>query len=131
MKRILTSAAVLTATIGSLLAVHAVPAQAQPRNYYGAMAVSVRAGHSTISTNYDSYAAAESASLNHCRTHGGGGGCEVKLSWRNGCGAIAISRTHWSYGSGAGIGAAKRNALDANPGNANIKHWKCTSGYSL
>ncbi|MFF2082251.1 DUF4189 domain-containing protein [Nocardia sp. NPDC058176] len=127
----LTSAAVLTATVGSLLAVHVTPAQAQARNYYGAISVSVRAGHSTISTNYGSFAEAESASLNSCRTNGGGGGCEVKLSWRNGCGAIAISRGWWSYGSGASIGAAKRSALDANPGAASIKHWKCTSGYSL
>ncbi len=131
MKRLLTSAVVLGATIFALFAGHIAPAKAQGGNYYGAISVSVRAGHSTISTNYGSYEEAEIASLESCRSNGGGGGCIIKLSWRNGCGAIATSRTHWSYGTGPNIGSAKQEALDNNPGRATIKHWKCTSGYSL
>ncbi|GAD82076.1 DUF4189 domain-containing protein [Nocardia asteroides] len=130
MKRLLTSAAVFGATTAALFAGHIAPANAQA-SYYGAIAASVRAGVYGYATDYGSYADAEAGAMAACRRGGGGGGCDVKVSYRNGCGAIAISRGWWSYGNAATIGGAKREALNSNPGNASIKHWNCTSGYQL
>ena len=132
MKRLLTSAAVLIATVGSVLAVFGTaPAMAQSRSYYGAIAVSIDTGHYSFTYNYSSYSEAESAAVSSCLRNGGGSDCDAKLSWRNGCGALAISKGWWSYGSGATITAAKNKALSNNPGSARIEHWNCTSGYSL
>lgn len=129
-KRMLTSAAVLGATAAAVFAGHIAPAQAQSGNY-GAIAVSVKPGVYGYATDYGSYADAEAGAMSACLRGGGGGGCDVKVSYRNGCGAIAISRGWWSYGSASTIGGAKREALNNNPGNAYIKHWNCTSGYQL
>ncbi|WP_229683795.1 DUF4189 domain-containing protein [Nocardia camponoti] len=127
-----TSAAVLVATTAGLFAGNIAPAQAQGGNYYGAIAANVRAGVYGYAQDYDSYSAARSAAINACAGAGGGGGCAVKVSYRNGCGAISISKGWWGFGSASTLQGAKREALNANPGaGAFIKHWNCTSNYSL
>ncbi|MFC4374701.1 DUF4189 domain-containing protein [Nocardia halotolerans] len=129
MKRVFTGALVMTATVGALLAGHVAPAQAQSANY-GALALS-RNGASSITANYASFAAAESAAMAGCRRSGGGPGCDVKISWRNGCGALAESNRSYSWASGPSLRSAKRGALNANRGAARIINWNCTSGYQL
>ncbi|MFD4430708.1 DUF4189 domain-containing protein [Nocardia sp. NPDC058497] len=129
MKRVFTGAVVMTATIGALLGGHIAPAQAQANNY-GALALS-RNGASSITANYGSYAAAESAAMAGCQRSGGGAGCDVKISWRNGCGALAESSRSYSWASASSLRAAKRGALNANRGAATIINWNCTSGYEL
>ncbi|MFD6392389.1 DUF4189 domain-containing protein [Nocardia sp. NPDC055029] len=129
MKRVFTGAVVMTATIGALLGGHIAPAQAQASNY-GALALS-RNGASSITANYDSYAEAESAAMAGCQRSGGGAGCDVKMSWRNGCGALAESSRSYSWASASSLRAAKRNAINANRGAATIINWNCTSGYEL
>lgn len=130
MKRLLTSAVVLGAATVAMFAGHVAPAHAQADNY-GALALS-RNGASSISANYDSYAEAESAAINGCQRSGGGAGCDVKVSWRNGCGALAESRRSYSWASAPSLREAKRNAINANRGGAaNIINWNCTSGYGV
>ncbi|WP_280345287.1 DUF4189 domain-containing protein [Nocardia neocaledoniensis] len=129
MKKVLTGAAIMTATVGALLAGHIAPAQAQADNY-GALALS-RNGASSITANYGSYAAAESAAIAGCQRSGGGAGCDVKVSWRNGCGALAESSRSYSWASAPSLRAAKRNAINANRGAATIINWNCTSGYEV
>ncbi|WP_329412113.1 DUF4189 domain-containing protein [Nocardia vinacea] len=122
--------AVTVAATGIALAVSAAPAQAQA-NEYGAIAISRSTSHYGFWYGSGSFAAAESNAVNSCIKYGGGSDCTAKISWRNGCGALAISRNYWSYGSGPSLAAAKNKALANNPGNAYIEHWNCTSGYSL
>ncbi len=130
-KRMLTSAAVLATTTAALFAGHIAPAQAQSGNYYGAIAANVRAGVYGYAQDYGSYGEARQGALDACVRGGGGGGCAVKVSYRNGCGAISISRGWWGFGAASTVGGAKQEALNANPGNAWIKHWNCTSNHSL
>lgn len=127
LKKILTVAAVLVATIGSMFVASVTPAHAQYSSYYGAIAVSLSTGNYGWSYDYDSYAEAESAAESSC----GAADCVAKISWRNGCGALAVSDNWLSYGSGATKAAARSEALANNPGNAYIEHWNCTSGYDL
>jgi hypothetical protein len=89
----ITLAAVLAATTGSLLAATIAPAQAQDRDYYGAIAVSISTGYYGWSYDYDSYASAEQAAVSRCLSAGGSGDCAAKIAWRDGCGAIASSET--------------------------------------
>lgn len=131
MKKLLTAAAVLVATVGSLLATTAAPAQAQYGSNYGAIAVSLSTGHYGYSYDLSSYSEAESYAESACIRYGGASDCTARISWRNGCGALASSSGWWSYGSGATLSAAKSQALRNNPGAAYIEHWNCTSGYSL
>ena len=130
MKRVFTGAVVMTATFGALLAGSITPAHAQGDNY-GALALS-RNGASSISANYNSYAAAESAAIAGCQRSGGGPGCDIKVSWRNGCAALAESRRSYSWATAPSLRQAKRNAINANRGgSASIINWNCTSGYEL
>ncbi|MFD3703014.1 DUF4189 domain-containing protein [Nocardia sp. NPDC058658] len=130
MKRLLTSATVLVAATVAMFAGHIAPAHAQADNY-GALALS-RNGASSITANYDSYAEAESAAIAGCERSGGRGGCDVKVSWRNGCGALAESRRSYSWASAPSLRQAKRDAVNANRGgSAVIINWNCTSGYSV
>ncbi|ONM47795.1 DUF4189 domain-containing protein [Nocardia donostiensis] len=127
LKKILTVAAVLVATVGSMLTASVTPAHAQYESYYGAIAVSLSTGRYGYSYDYPSYAAAEASAEDRC----GVADCVAKISWRNGCGALAVSSNYFSYGAAATRSGARREALANNPGNAYIEHWNCTSGYSL
>lgn len=127
LKKILTVAAVLVATIGSMLAVSVTPAHAQS-SYYGAIAVSLSTGRYGYSYDYPSYSSAEDRAVSEC----GVDDCVAKISWRNGCGALAVSSRYYSYGAGPTRSDARADALANNPdGDAYIEHWNCTSGYSL
>ncbi|GAA5055792.1 DUF4189 domain-containing protein [Nocardia callitridis] len=131
MKKLVTGAAIVVASVGTLLAGTAAPAQAYSSNY-GAIAVDLSSETYGYSYDYSSASEAEAAAETQCRTHGGGYGCTAKISWRNGCGALSVSRNYWAYGSGATVGRARSKALSNNPGSgAYILHWNCTSGYGL
>ncbi|MFD3507013.1 DUF4189 domain-containing protein [Nocardia sp. NPDC058666] len=130
MNRVLTGAMVMIVTVCALLAGNISPAHAQADNY-GALALS-RNGASSITANYDSYAEAETAAIASCQRNGGGPGCDVKVSWRNGCAALAESRRSYSWASAPSLRAAKRNAINANRGaGAVIINWNCTAGYEV
>ncbi|RMI28527.1 DUF4189 domain-containing protein [Nocardia stercoris] len=130
MKKFTTMVAVFVASIAAVLASSAAPARAYT-DYYGAIALSRSTGTYGYSYDYDSFSQAEDAAVSQCLRAGGGSDCEAKISWANGCGAIALSRDYWSYGSAATLAGAKRDALSSNPEPASIEHWNCTSGYSL
>lgn len=128
MKKFLTIAAILMATVGCALAVPVAHAQTDPdRSYYGAIAVSLSTGRYGYSYDFSSYAEAESQAVTRC----GEGDCVAKISWRDGCGALAVSDNYFSYGAAPTRAGARAKALAANPGNAHIEHWNCTSNYSL
>ncbi|MFQ6331452.1 MULTISPECIES: DUF4189 domain-containing protein [unclassified Nocardia] len=122
MKKFVTGAAIMAATVGSVLAT-AAPAQAA-YGYYGAIAVS-NDGDYAISNNYGSYSAAENSAVSAC-----GYGCSVLISWTNGCGVLASSSSQWSASARASYSAAKSAALSRVPGGY-VVDWRCTSGYSL
>ncbi|WP_228002650.1 DUF4189 domain-containing protein [Nocardia australiensis] len=122
MKKFVTGAAIVAATVGSVLAT-AAPAQAQ-YGYYGAIAVAHN-GDYAISNNYSSYAEAESNAVAGC-----GLGCEVLISWTNGCGVLASSSSQWSGAARASYSAARSAALSRLNGGY-VVDWRCTSGYSL
>jgi hypothetical protein len=130
LKKKITMAAVLAAATVSMLAGTIAPAQAQS-SYYGSIAVSLSTGYYGWSYDYSSYASAEAAAVSQCISAGGGSDCTSKISWRNGCGALASSQDYLSYGSGASPSTAKSRAIANNPEPAHIEHWNCTSGYSL
>jgi hypothetical protein len=121
-KKFITGAAIMAATVGSVLATSA-PAQAQ-YGYYGAIAVA-RNGDYAISNNYGSYSSAESNALSAC-----GSGCEVLISWTNGCGVLASSSRQWNGAARASYSAARSAALSRLPGGY-VVDWRCTRGYSL
>ncbi|WP_405177340.1 DUF4189 domain-containing protein [Nocardia sp. NBC_01377] len=121
MKNFLTTA-VAVAAAGVALATAAPAAQAQA-GFYGAIAVGSN-GRYSISNNYGSYNAAEINAVNSC-----GPGCSVSISWRNGCGVLARSRTHWSSASSSNYPAARDTALSRVYGGY-VVNWRCTQGYS-
>ncbi|MBF6212617.1 DUF4189 domain-containing protein [Nocardia puris] len=122
MKKFFTAAAVIVATVGSML-VTAPAAEAQ-YGYYGAIAVS-RSGAYGIANNYGSYAEAENAAVGVC-----GAGCYTLVSWTNGCGVLASNRSYWSGAARASYSAARSAALGRLSGGW-VVDWRCTSGYSL
>lgn len=127
LKKILSVAAVLVATLGYMLAASVAPAHAQYESYYGAIAVSLSTGQYGSAYDYPSYSAAEQSAVSRC----GAADCVAKISYRNGCGALAVSSNYFSYGTGASRSSARSEALASNPGSSTIEHWSCTSGYSL
>ncbi|WP_194814435.1 DUF4189 domain-containing protein [Nocardia sp. XZ_19_385] len=131
MKKFATLAAVLPAIAGTVLAATAAPAHAQGPSY-GGIAVAMSNHHYGFTYNVATHAAAEAGAVRACLQYGGNPDCRPVLTWRNGCGALAISPTHWSYGSGPSLRAARDRAIANNPGRgARIEHWQCTEGYAL
>ncbi|MEV0292794.1 DUF4189 domain-containing protein [Nocardia sp. NPDC050710] len=120
MKKFLTTAVVVAAA-GAALATSAPAAQAQS-GFYGAIAIGSN-GRYSISNNYGSYNAAEMHAVNSC-----GPGCSVSISWRNGCGVLARSSSHWSSASRSSYPAARDAALSRVFGGY-VVNWRCTSGY--
>ncbi|TQM31586.1 DUF4189 domain-containing protein [Nocardia bhagyanarayanae] len=122
MKKFFTAAAVIVATVGSMLATTA-PAQAA-YGYYGAIAVSSDGAYG-IANNYGSYSAAEDAAIDVC-----GYGCSTLVSWTNGCGVLASSNTRWSASARSNYSDARAAALSRLSGGW-VVDWRCTAGYSL
>ncbi|MBF6354606.1 DUF4189 domain-containing protein [Nocardia higoensis] len=123
MKKFFAAAAVMVATVASMLGA-AAPAQAD-YGYYGAIATS-RDGAYGIANNYGSYDDAEQAAVDAC----GGGGCRVMVSWSNGCGVLASSANMWSAAARSNYTAAREAAL-SRLADGWIVDWRCTAGYSL
>jgi hypothetical protein len=130
LKKKVTMAVVLAAATIAL-PIGATPAQAQSSGNYGAIALSTSTGYYGWSYDYPNFAAAEAAAVSHCVSAGGGSDCAAKISWRNGCGAIALSNDYVSYGAAASLSSAKSRAIANNPESAHIEHWNCTTGYDL
>ncbi|MGW4364948.1 DUF4189 domain-containing protein [Nocardia takedensis] len=121
MKTIL-SGVVAFAAVGAAVATSAPAADAQA-GFYGAIAVGNN-GRYSISNNYGSYNAAEINAVNSC-----GPGCSVSISWRNGCGVLARSSTHWSSAARSSYPEARDAALSRVFG-GRVVNWRCTQGYS-
>ncbi|WP_067853849.1 DUF4189 domain-containing protein [Nocardia shimofusensis] len=122
MKKFFAAAAVMVATVASMLGA-AAPAQAD-YGFYGAIATS-RDGAYGIANNYGSYGDAEQAAVDAC-----GGGCRVLVSWSNGCGVLASSSNMWSAAARSSYTAARSAALSRLSGGW-VVDWRCTAGYSL
>ncbi|MBH0779593.1 DUF4189 domain-containing protein [Nocardia bovistercoris] len=121
MKTILTAVVAVAAAFAALAT--SVPAAQAQTGFYGAIAVGSN-GRYSISNNYASYNAAEINAVNSC-----GPGCAVSISWRNGCGVLARSATHWSSASRSSYPAARDAALSRVYG-GRVVNWRCTEGYS-
>lgn len=142
MKHILSGAAVVTAAVGAIMSAHIATAGAQvgdgngnafAANTYSAIALSLETGYYGWVPNSNSYEQAASMAIADCQTRGGTD-CEVKIAWRNGCGAIAVNKADRmiSYGTGPSLSAATTDALGKQSGTGTeIAHWNCTPGYSL
>jgi uncharacterized caspase-like protein len=95
------------------------PAQAMPvapdiipssaANRYGAIAYSAATGAHGWAHDYGSKDAAEAAAIANCRVRAGD--CSVPVSFRNGCGALAVGSTDFGSGWGADSKTAERFAL--------------------
>lgn len=89
----------------------AVPASAQDR--YGSTVFSKESGGGYawgMAWNYDSRSSARDRAIAGCRSRDGSNCREV--GWfRNGCGALAISRNGYAAGSGGSMTAAKEDAV--------------------
>ncbi|MEV6276022.1 DUF4189 domain-containing protein [Nocardia sp. NPDC051832] len=130
MKKFATLAAIMLASLWSVMAT-AIPAHAQGGSY-GGIAVAMSNHHFGFNTGGSNHGQAQEMAVSACLQFGGNSDCHPVLTWRNGCGALAISRTHWSYGSGASVRDASNRARANNPGvNPYIRHWACTEGYAL
>ncbi|MEU0545336.1 DUF4189 domain-containing protein [Nocardia sp. NPDC005978] len=129
MKKIVSGAAVMVATIGSLLAGTTAPATAQYAQNYGAIALSPSTGRIGYSADYGNTNAAQDGAMSECSYND----CRVVAWFSNGCGAVAYSsRTRmYTYGANSSRAAARTQALNRNGAGASVIHWNCTSGYSL
>jgi Caspase domain/Domain of unknown function (DUF4189) len=76
---------------------------------YGAIAYSPATGSQGWAHDYDSKDAAEAAATTNCRLQAND--CSVPVSFRNGCGALAVGSTNFGSGWGADRKTAERFAL--------------------
>ena len=76
---------------------------------YGAIAYSPATGSQGWAHDYDSKDAAEAAAITNCRLQAND--CSVPVSFRNGCGALAVGSTNFGSGWGADRKTAERLAL--------------------
>ena len=76
---------------------------------YGAIAYSPATGAQGWVHDYDSKDAAEAAAITNCRLQASD--CSVPVSFRNGCGALAVGSTNFGSGWGADRKTAERIAL--------------------
>lgn len=119
---------VSTALVG-LSAGQADAATTQPgyRNYWGAIAVSVRTGAIGNSWDYASASAAQKAARKRC----GASDCVAVVTVANGCAALAQARNRalgWAYAST--LSAAKNAAMSAAKGKSpRIVSYVCTTRY--
>ena len=100
------------------------PAPAQAATLWGAIAVDDD-GTAWPTTNHPSAEAAEADAKAYC---GGRKGCDVLVSFYDGCGAVAWNDQQWHGGHGATLSAAQESALRLNGGGA-IQAWVCTDGH--
>jgi serine/threonine-protein kinase len=78
-------------------------------NRYGAIAYSAATGAHGWAHDYGSKDTAEAAAIANCRLQAND--CSVPVSFRNGCGALAVGSTNFGSGWGADRKTAERFAL--------------------
>lgn len=102
-----------------------------PANRYGAIAYSTMRGVRGWAYDYGSQGAAESAALINCQKQAGD--CTIPLSFRNGCGALAIGSTGYGTGSGVDGKMADGYALKVcgqRSRNCRVERRVCTTPHS-
>lgn len=91
--------------------------------FHGAIALDREAGRSGYAVDRPTSRAASIEALNQC----GGGRCEVVLSFKSSCGALARNSRQWATSSGATRQEAESKALRrCVSGDCEIAVWACT-----
>ncbi|MGC5025376.1 DUF4189 domain-containing protein [Tsukamurella sp. DT100] len=121
MKQHIITLAVAAATAAMVVAA---PAPAQAATLWGAIAVDDD-GTAWPTANLPTAEAAEADAKAYC---GGRRGCDVLVTFADGCGAVAWSDEQWHGGHGATLAAAQESALRLN-GGGTIQAWVCTDGH--
>ncbi|MFC5578376.1 DUF4189 domain-containing protein [Lysobacter niabensis] len=95
---------------------------------WGAIAIDSTVTHGGIGTvvGAKTESMAEQEALQECRSNGGGVGCEVLSSYKNGCGVIAWGASRATTASGATLAAASQLAMR----NCQLKTTDCQVFYS-
>lgn len=127
-RRLLALAAIAVVALGGALIGPAVsnPAPAGAYAYYGSMALSPATGAVGRSWDYPDQASAERAAISYC----GYNDCQVVVSVRNGCAALAASSTYYGYGAAPNLYSAQQAALYYAGSGSQLYSWFCTSGHS-
>ncbi|MFE3189931.1 DUF4189 domain-containing protein [Nocardia sp. NPDC059240] len=113
--------AIATVGIGGV-SVATAPAAHASTTYWGAIAYSPSGHRFGWSWEAASLSAAITGAKNAC----GYTDCVYKISWYNGCGAIAEGTNYIGYGTGATLSIAENEALSAAGSGAGITGWHCT-----
>lgn len=100
------------------------PVPAQAASLWGAIAVDDD-GTAWPTANHPSAEAAEADAQAYC---GNRRGCDVIVTFNDGCGAVAWNDSRWHGGHGRTLGEAEDSALQLNGGGA-IQAWVCTDGH--
>ncbi|MEM8795309.1 MAG: DUF4189 domain-containing protein [Pseudomonadota bacterium] len=105
------------------------PADAQRRQYFGAIALSPSTGAIGWAFDHPSQVSAENQALRGCYNYAGD--CRVGTWFRNACGAVAIGN---GGGWGAAWGGSRRaaenaaiNACNRNTNRCTVRRWVCTA----
>lgn len=128
LKTKLQQVAIAATTAIPSMALGATPALA---DYYGAIAYSRSTQGHGYSYDYRDQASAETWALQECARASGGRDCQVVISFRNACGALAKS-PRGSYGSGWGNnrtlaeGYAVQSCSQHDRG-CQVLRWVCTT----
>jgi hypothetical protein len=109
------------------IALWLLPAGAQARDNYGAIAYSFSTGRYGYSYDWPSRAEAE----NYARSQCGIGDCAVKVWFKNACGALAVGRgSAYGWGWAGSRGQAEGSALSecqARSAGCRVRVWSCTT----
>lgn len=120
---IATTAAISMITLGT--------SRALAVDYYGSIAYSRSTQVHGYSYDYTSQAEADWAAIQECQARSGTGDCQVVISFRNACGALAKA-PNGAYGSGWGTDRtlAETYAVQScsqYAGGCQVIRWVCTS----
>lgn len=93
---------------------------------FGAIATSETSGRWGLTYDYATREEAESKALAQCRSDGTQD-CQVRVWFKNACGAVAENQNYFGWGLGDSRAEAEKEAMKALGGKGEIVAWSCTT----